>query len=95
MGFAMNDIDRQRISAVKKLHELGLAWHGDAWQRPNDWDLLSKTDAMHALLVQRADHLEGSSEGSPGRAELDAIIEAVAAYEERRWPLGKVPGGKG
>jgi hypothetical protein len=91
----MNDIDRQRVSAVKKLHELGLAWHAGAWQRPNDWDLLCKADALHALLVRRADQLEGCSEGSPEDAELAAIIDAVAAYEEKRWPLGKVPGGKG
>ena len=54
----MNDIDRQCILAVKKVHELGLAWHAGTWQRAHDGDLLWKADAMEAL-VGRADQLEG------------------------------------
>ena len=53
------------------------------------------SDAMHALLIKRADELEGCIEGSPEKAELTAIADAVEAYEEQRWPLGKVVGGKG
>jgi hypothetical protein len=95
IGFSMNVIDRQRILAMQKLCELDLAWHADAWQTPNALDLLCKADAMHALLVRRTDQLEGCSDGSLEDAELTTIIWAVAAYEEKRWPLGKVPGGKG
>ena len=52
------------------------------------------SDAMHALLIKRADELEGCA-GSPEAAELAAIADAVEAYEEQRWPEGRVPGGKG
>jgi hypothetical protein len=49
---------------------------------------------MHALLVQRADVLEGCAEGSEEECKLAAIIDAIEAYEALRWP-GKEPGGKG
>jgi hypothetical protein len=51
--------------------------------------LTAVTDQMHALLVQRADELMGCTENSP---EAGVTIEA---YERQRWPLGKIPGGKG
>jgi hypothetical protein len=28
-------------------------------------------------------------------ADLETIIDALEAYELKRWPLGKEPGGKG
>jgi len=48
-------------------------------------------DAMHALLVERADELMGCAENSPEGAELASIAEALEAYEALRWPLGKIP----
>jgi hypothetical protein len=53
------------------------------------------TDALHALLVQLADALEGSPKGSAEEGELDAITDAIEAYEAVRWPTGKIAGGKG
>jgi hypothetical protein len=52
-------------------------------------------DAMHGVLVQRADALEGCPEGPDEEAELKVIVDAIEAYEVVRWPLGKDPGGKG
>jgi hypothetical protein len=57
--------------------------------------LTKVADAMHALLVKRADELDGCTEGLPEEAELASIVDAIEAYEQKRWPLGKVPGGKG
>ena len=54
-----------------------------------------EADVMHALLVQRAEELEGCTEGSAEEQELSAIVSAILAYEEKRWPEGKTPGGKG
>ena len=33
--------------------------------------------------------------GSPDAAELAAITDVLENYEIKRWPLGKIPGGKG
>jgi hypothetical protein len=51
-------------------------------------------DALHALLVQRAEQREGCAEGSAEELELAAIAVAAEAYETIRWPAGKVRGGK-
>ena len=58
-------------------------------------DFIAEADAMHALLVIRADALMGEPEASDGATELQVIADAVEAYEVKRWPRGKVPGGKG
>ena len=54
-----------------------------------------EADAMHALLVVRADDLVGCTEGSPEEAELERLADVIEAYEAKRWPSGKVAGGKG
>lgn len=91
----MGEIDRQRISAVAKLQELGLVWHADAWRKATELEVLPEADAMHALLVSRADELDGCTKGSPEDAECIKLVEAIEAYEAKRWPDGKIPGGKG
>ncbi len=54
-----------------------------------------EADAMHAVLVKRADELIGCTEGSPEEEELRALADVIDAYGAKRWPSGKVAGGKG
>ena len=57
--------------------------------------LADVTDQMHALLMDRADALMGCTENSPEETELAALTDVIEAYERQRWPLGRIPGGKG
>jgi hypothetical protein len=91
----VGSIVRQRIADVTERPELGLAWPETRWQSASDPELDGKADAMHAALVRRADALAGCGAGSPAEAELASIMDAIEAYEVKRWPLGKIPGGKG
>jgi hypothetical protein len=91
----MGEIDRQSVSAVQKLRELGLVWHAEAWRKATELEVLPEADALHALLVRLADELDGWTEGSPEEAEYISLVEVIEAYEEKRWPDGKIPGGKG
>src|SRR5215472_653410 len=52
--------DKQRIAAVRKLEQLGFTFAGDDWMHPTNSTSPTPaiTDALHALLVQRADALE-------------------------------------
>ena len=45
--------------------------------------------------MDRAEVLSGCIEDSPEQDELRVIADASEAYEARRWPRGKVEGGKG
>jgi hypothetical protein len=45
--------------------------------------------------VVRADALAGCGDDPSEGAELSPLGAAIEAYEAARWPLGKVPGGKG
>src|SRR5262245_66547310 len=55
----------------------------------------AEADAMHALLVKSTDELVGCLEGSLEEAELAEIANVLEAYEAKRWPEGRIPGGKG
>jgi hypothetical protein len=95
---AMSAVDRQRIGAVKAMEALGYTY-GFVWNAPSDGvafpSLYDEADAMHGLLVLRADKLEGCTEGSNEETELKMIADTVSAYEAKRWPDGVVPGAKG
>jgi hypothetical protein len=54
-----------------------------------------EADAMHALLIKRADELAGCIEGSSEEGELSALADVIDAYEAKRWPNGKATRGKG
>lgn len=89
-------IDRQRISAVSVLHALGHRWNGTEWVSPASAETVTReADTMHGLLMDRAERLAGSLEDSDEEAELSAIADALEAYEAKRWPTGRIEGGKG
>jgi hypothetical protein len=90
----MSTIDKQRIAAVRKLEAMGYVFHEHDWTGPAI-PVTFEADAMHALLVLRADAIEGCTGGSEEEREFAMIAEAVEAYEAIRWPDGKVQGGKG
>ena len=93
----MTTIDKQRISAVAKLEALGYTFSlADGWTQCAGTALTTaESDALHAILMRRADALQGCTQGSPEEAEHKAIAEALQAYESKRWPDGKERGGKG
>jgi hypothetical protein len=94
----MSTIDKQRIAAIRKLEQLGYTFAGEDWiHSANDAAAIAPTitDELHAMLVKRADDLEGCPAGSGEQRELAAIERAIGAYEAVRWPTGKVDGGKG
>ena len=67
-----------------------------SWSPCRAWfETIIALPALHALLVDRADQLVACTENSPDEDELVAIGEALEAYELKRWPEGKEPGGKG
>jgi len=56
----MSNIDRQRVAAVRKLEAMGYTLAAGDWMQPaNDAAAVvpAITDALHALLVARADVL--------------------------------------
>jgi hypothetical protein len=50
---------------------------------------------MHGALMRRTEGLGSCMEISDEEAELRETIDAIEAYEGKRWPLGREPGGKG
>ena len=66
----MTEIDRMRVAAVRHLEAAGYRYERGAWHGPGAADVpapagvLDEADAMHALLVLRADALGGCTEAS-------------------------------
>ena len=73
----MSTIDKQRIAAVRKLEQLGYTFAGDDWMhQANDASAVAPTitDELHAMLMKRADDLEGCAPGNK-RPSRDWAIE--------------------
>jgi hypothetical protein len=66
------DIDRQRITAVQALEALGCRYHDGEWLPPAapPLPLTWEADAMHGMLMRRADALTGCQEGTGEETEL-------------------------
>jgi len=92
----MSNIDKQRITAVRTLTDMGYVFLDQEWIAPMcvTAPMTDEADAMHVLLVLRADAIEGCTENSEEASELGMITEVLEAYEAKRWPDGKVPGGR-
>jgi hypothetical protein len=56
------------------------------------WDV---ADKMAAYLIERADALAAHADNPRAEAELERVVALIEAYEAKRWPSGKVAGGKG
>ena len=91
----MGEIDRKRVAAVRVLEAMGHRFDGTNWQLPIDPAPWPEADRVHALLMDRAEVLSGSIEDTKEDDELRAIADALEAYEAKRWPKGRVAGGKG
>jgi hypothetical protein len=96
----MSMIDKERVAAVRKLKAMGYAFDGGDWQPPEDTqgpELVAWTqaDALHAKLVQLADTLLGSAEGSLQEVVHYALTKSIDGYQSVRRPQGRVADGKG
>jgi hypothetical protein len=61
----MSNIDKQRIAAVRKLEAMGYVFHEHDWTGPAI-PATFEADTMHALLVPRADAIEGCTQPPGG-----------------------------
>jgi hypothetical protein len=99
----MINVDKQRVAAVRKLEVLGYSYRDGEWMPASAPSaaagprslMTAESDAMHGVLVRRADALEGCLKGSTEESELKAIVDAIEAYETLRWPDGRIEGDKG
>jgi hypothetical protein len=92
----VSNIDKKRITAVRKLEELGYTFANNDWMHPTN-DVAQApaiTDALHAPLLKRADDLEGCTEGSDEEREFGTITDAIEAYKAVL-PMGRKKDGKG
>jgi hypothetical protein len=49
-------------------------------------ELMTASDSMYKLLVNRAEELEAAGDAS-GEEELESLYEVIEAYEAKRWQL--------
>ena len=76
---------------------MGYTFADGEWHPPSEMTVsaMQESDRMHALLVERADALDGCAQSSPEAEEREIIADVLEAYEAKRWPAGKECGGKG
>ena len=76
----MSNVDRLRIAAVRTLEQMGYTFTDGDWMHPaKDAVAPIITDALHALLVRRADDLTIYPEESIGACELSYCPKLVTA----------------
>jgi hypothetical protein len=69
------DLDRQRIAAIGLLEAMGYRYQSGKWEPsasaplPLTWEV----DALHGMVIRRADALAGCTEGSDEETEFKAI----------------------
>ena len=85
----------ERLPAV----DLGYPLAGREWPQPANDTAAPSADALYALIIERAAELASRiarcAEGSDEERELEAIANAIDAYEAVLWPNGRIAGGKG
>ena len=92
----MSIVDRQRITAVQKLEDMGYTFSAGEWVPPAEESSVrtSGGDTLHTLLVKRADELANCTEGSMEERELAAVSAAIEAFEDM-WDIDGTIGSKG
>jgi hypothetical protein len=85
----MSEVDRQRIAAVRALEALGHCFRDGRWQPPIQPQCCPEADALHSLLVSRADTLIGCTAGSTDQDELEALVRRSRPMR----PCDGPPGG--
>jgi hypothetical protein len=91
----MGELDQQHLSTVERIHAAGLNCRAGTWRKAPNTTRVPAAAPMQALWVGRAAVHAGCCEASREAAEPATIVNFMAACEETRWSLGKVPGGKG
>jgi hypothetical protein len=76
------NVEKQRVAAVRMLEVLGYSYQYGKWVPASPPVAVgprslmrAETDAMHGVLVQRADALKGCAEGSDEEAEFKRVVD--------------------
>jgi hypothetical protein len=79
----MSLIDRQRVEAVRLLQAQGYTFEGGSWKPPvGGTQAAPEGDAIHAMMVRRAEAIAGRPDHA---VELESLTIAINAYESIRW----------
>ena len=79
----MSFIDRQRVEAVRFLEAQGYAFEDGHWKPAiGDTPATLEGDAIHAMMVRRAEAIAGCA---GHEVELESLTIAINAYESVRW----------